>query len=383
MRRNFLKSLAATALLGTMFTVPARAADDVIKVGGIFSLSGPAAPFGIPERDVVEILAKKLNAEGGVKGRKIEMVFHDDQSNPTEAARGATRLIQQENVQAIIGSTLGTGTLALMPIAMANNVPVLAPIGTIDATSKKHAFWPWLFRSAPTEQVILEGIMERGVFTPKRKKFAVMYQEDAYGKAGMEYALKLSKEHDIDVVASVSAPLNAIDLTAAATKIRNANPEVVLLETSAPALGAAFVRAAKQVGLNAPLIGSGSLNQRPFLDAAGPAGEGVQVVSLGNWDDPSEKQNALGDILRAAGKKPSGYAELLTSTGFLVLVEALKHIEGPPTGALIRDAIENICDFKDTFIDGSICYSKDQHEGFSKDSLVTVEISQGKFKTIK
>ena len=382
MQGCLMKWAIAAIMAGVAFMMPAQA-QETIKVGGIFSLSGPAAPFGIPERDAVEILAKKINAEGGVKGRKIEVVIHDDQSDPTEAARGATRLIQQDNVQAIIGSTLGTGTLALMPIAMANKVPVLAPIGTIDATSKKHAFWPWLFRSAPTEQVILDGIMQRGVFGPKRKKFAVMYQEDAYGKAGMEYALQLSKEKDIDVVASVGAPLNAIDLTSAATKIRNENPEVVLLETSAPALGAAFVRAAKQVGLTAAIIGSGSLNQRPFLDAAGPAGEGVQVVSLGNWDDPSEKQNALGDILRAAGKKPSGYGELLSSTAFLVLVEALKHVDGPVTGDKIRDAIENICDFKGTFIDGSICYSKEQHEGFSKDSLVTVEISNGKFKSIK
>ena len=199
----------------------------------------------------------------------------------------------------------------------------------------------------------------------------------------MEYATKLSKERDIEVVASVGAPLNAIDLTAAATKIRNANPEVVLLETSAPSLGAAFVRAAKQVGLNAPIIGSGSLNQRPFIEAAGSAGEGVQVVSLGNWDDPSERQNALGDILRAAGKKPAGYGELLGSTAFLVLSEGLRRVDGELTGDKLRDAIEGICDFKDTFIDGSICYSKDQHEGFSKDSLVTVEISGGKFKSIR
>lgn len=381
MKFDWIKKLAlATALIAT--TVLPATAQDVIKVGGIFSLSGPAAPFGIPERDIVEILAKKLNGEGGINGKKVEIVVYDDQSNPTEAARGATKLIQQDKVQAIIGSTLGTGTLALMPIAMNNKVPVLAPIGTIDATSKRHPFWPWLFRSAPTEEVILDGIMERGVFGPKRKRFAVMYQEDAYGKAGMEYATKISKERGVEVVALVGAPLNAIDLTAAATKIRNANPEVVLLETSAPALGAAFVRAAKQVGLNAPIIGSGSLNQRPFIEAAGSAGEGVQVVSLGNWDDPSPKQNALGDILRAAGKKPSGYAELLGSTAFLVLTEGLRRVDGELTGEKLRSAIESICDFKDTFIDGKICYSKDQHEGFSKDSLVTVEISGGKFKSI-
>ena len=64
------------------------------------------------------------------------------------------------------------------------------------------------------------------------------------------------------------------------------------------------------------------------------------------------------------------------------LAEGLRKVDGELTGEKLRSAIESICDFKDTFIDGKICYSKDQHEGFSKDSLVTVEISGGKFKSI-
>src|SRR5690606_32160182 len=140
----------------------------------------------------------------GIDGKKIEVVFCDDQTNPTEAARCATKLIRQDGVVAIIGSTIGTGTLALMPVAMRAKVPVLAPVGTISVTDKSHDFWPWVFRIAPTDKVILSGIMERGVFTPGRKQFAVMYQEDAYGEAGMEFAKKLSQEHDIKVVAAVS-----------------------------------------------------------------------------------------------------------------------------------------------------------------------------------
>lgn len=374
---------AVAGILSLAAFAPPAAADETIKVGGIFSVTGPAAPFGVPERDTVEILATNLNAKGGIDGKKIEVVFCDDQTNPTEAARCATRLIRQDGVIAIIGSTIGTGTLALMPVAKRAEVPVLAPVGTISVTDKSHDFWPWVFRIAPTDKVILSGIMERGVFKPGRKHFAVMYQEDAYGEAGMEYAKKLSQEHDIKVVAAVSAPLNAIDLTAQATNIRNANPDVVLLQTSAPALGAAFVRAAKQVGIEAPIIGSGSLNQQPFIDAAGGAGEGVQVVSMGNWNDPSDKQKALGEVLKAAGKEPKGYGELLSSTGFMALAEAVRRIDGEVTGSKIRDALETICDFDDTYIDGKLCYSPEQHEGIFQDSLITVEIRDGAFITIK
>lgn len=380
-----MKHIVLTAMAGAMslaMLATGATAQETIKVGGIFSVTGPAAPFGVPERDIVQILADNLNSEGGIDGKKFEVIMCDDQTNPTESARCASKLIRQDGVVAIIGSTIGTGTLALMPAAQRAEVPVLAPVGTISVTDESNSFWPWVFRIAPTDKVILSGIMERGVFAPGHKRFAVMYQEDAYGEAGMDYARDLSEEHDIEVVAAVGAPLSAIDLTAAATNIRNADPDVVLLQTSAPALGAAFVRAAKQVGLEAPIIGSGSLNQKPFIDAAGTAGEGVQVVSMGNWNDPSDKQKKLGEILEAAGKEPKGYGELLASTGFMALAEAVRRIDGEITGSAIRDALETICDFDDTYIDGKLCYSKEQHEGIFEDSLITVEIRDGAFVTV-
>ncbi|MBP7065475.1 ABC transporter substrate-binding protein [Ferrovibrio sp.] len=378
---KFGKLLAGIAAFGLL--AGGAMAQNKIKIGGIYSLSGPAAPFGVPERDIVEILANKVNKEGGIKGAQIDLIFCDDQTNPTEAARCATKLIRQDGVVAILGSTIGTGTLALMPIAMANKVPVLAPVGTIPVTSKENNFWPWVFRTAPTDTLIIGAIMERGVFKPGHKRIAIMYQEDAYGEAGMKQATALSKDRNIEIVSAVAAPLNAIDLTAAATNIRNSNPDVVLLKTSAPALGAAFMRAARQVGIKAPIIGTGSLNQRPFLDAAGPAGEGIQIVSIGNWDDPSEKQKELGKVIVDGGKTPKGYAELIGSTGFLAAAEALRRVDGTPTGPKIRDALETICKFPGTYLDGDLCYSKDQHEGVFEDTLITVEIRGGKFVTIK
>ena len=381
MRTPKYAMLAAALAVGLMSG--SAVAQAKIKIGAIYSLSGPAAPFGVPERDTAEILAAKFNKEGGIKGQQIELVVCDDMTNPTEAARCATKLIRQDGVVAIVGSTTGSGTLALAPIAMANKVPVVAPVGTIPVTSKENAFWPWVFRSAPTDTIIIGAIMERGVFKPKRQKIAILYQEDAYGEAGMKQAAALSKEKNVQIVASVAAPLTAIDLTAAATNIRNANPDVVLLQTSAPALGATFVRAARQVGIKAPIIGSGSLNQRPFIDAAGPAGDGILVVSMGNWDDPSEKQKELGKIIVEAGKTPKGYVELIGSTGVLGVFEAIRRTDGPITGQKIRDQLETICNFEKTYMDGKLCYSKDQHEGVFEDTLITVEIKNGKFRTVR
>ena len=104
---------------------------------------------------------------------------------------------------------------------------------------------------------------------------------------------------------------------------------------------------------------------------------------MGNWDDPSEKQKELGKVLVDAGKTPKGYAELIGSTGVLAVFEAMRRSDAPVTGQKIRDKLETICDFDKTYMDGKLCYSKDQHEGVFEDTLITVEIKGGKFRTVR
>lgn len=381
-KRKFLESAAAFALSATIMTGAAHAADPV-KVGVLLSLSGPAAPFGIPERDIIKILIDKANAEGGINGHKLEAVYHDDQSNPTEAARGATRLIRQEKVQVILGPSTGSSTLAIASIAAQAKVPVLAPVATQSVTNASHAFFPWLFRVAPASAVTMAAMMEKVVFKPNIKKVAIMHQEDAYGKDEADLAEKMIKaKGGIEIVAIASAPLSATDLTPAATRIRNAEPDVVLLLTSAPAMGGAFARAAEQAQLKAPILGSLSINQKPFLDAAGKSAEGLMSVSLGNWFEPSDKQKALGKLLSEAGKEPAGYAEIIGSSAYVTLAEGMRRTQGEITGQKLRDAIEGICDFDGTYSDGKLCYAKDQHEGFGPDTVNIVKVQDGKWKNV-
>jgi branched-chain amino acid transport system substrate-binding protein len=369
---------ALVVFAGTAF------AADSVKVGVMLSVTGPAAPFGIPERDIIKILADKYNAEGGINGHKLDLVYHDDQSNPTEAARGATRLIRQENVQVILGPSIGSATLAAAPIAAQAKVPILSPVSTQSVTEKTHAFFPWVFRTSTASAITMQAMMEKVVFKPTVKRVAIMHQEDAYGKDEADLAQKAITQHGgIEIVAIASAPLSATDLTAAATRIRNANPDIILLLTSAPSMGGAFARAAEQANIKAPIIGSLSINQKPFVDAAGKAGEGVMSVSLGNWDDPSPKQAELGKLLAQAGKEPAGYAEVIGSTAIVALAEALRHIEGEITGQKIRDAVEKICGFMGTYADGQLCYSTEQHDAFGPETVNVVKLQDGKWVNVK
>lgn len=376
-RRAFNGSLLL-GLTGLSWGVRAQTSETV-KIGVLLSLSGPAASFGIPQRDIVKILADKFNGEGGLNGRKIELVYHDDQTNPTESARGATKLIQQDQVAAIIGPTIGSGALAMLPLAARGRVPVMAPNGTITVTAKGSGYYPWVFRTCPNDELLVATSMEKAVLRGGYKRLAVMYQEDAYGKNSAAYAERFAKEHGIEIVTTASAPATAVDLSAAATRIRGASPDSVLLWTSTAGMGAAFVRASRQVGLTVPIVGSGALVQRSFVEAAGPAADGVIILAFANWDDPTPKLRALDALMRSQGKTPSGFGELLTATGMMALASAIKSVKGPVTGPALRDALEGLDGLDNPYVDGRFGYTADSHEGFGADALRPVVIKGGKF----
>lgn len=360
----------------------AHAADkDPIRIGLLLSLSGPAAPFGIPERDAIQILTKRINEQGGVNGRLLELAVYDDETNPTQAARGARQLIRQEEVVAIIGSTIGSGTLAAAPIAMQAKVPMVAPNGTVTVTSKEKRFYPWVFRSLQSDVVQTIVLLDHATANNKNK-VGLFYQEDAYGQTMYEYLKRIAVERGVELVAVASAPLTATDMTPQAMKLRNAEPEVVLLQASAPSTGAAFVRAATQVGLSAPIWAQAGLAQQAFIDASGSAGEGVRMVPMFNWHDPSPRLEKFAQILRENGHEPKGFGEIIGSNALLAVVEAAKTIDGEINGQSMRDALENLCPLQ-TYQVGSACYSADNHDGWGTDGMEPVEIRGGKFINIK
>lgn len=377
------KLLAATLLAALPFAASSATAQNAkpLKIGLLFSLSGPAASFGIPERDAVELIVSDLNAKGGINGRKIELAIYDDTTNPTEAARGATKLIREDGVVAIIGASTGSGTLAAAPIAAREKVPMLAPNATISVTARDSQSYPYVFRTMSNDLVNTKQLYD-AVIASGAKKVAIFYQEDAYGKDSAVYVKKLADERGTPITDMASAPLKAIEVAAQAVKLRGSSPDAVIMQVTAPALGAAFVRAAKQVGLDVPIWGSMGLGQKSFVESSGTPGNGVRLVVFGNWDDPSPRQAKLADVMKKGGKTPQGFAELIATNGLLAIVEAARKINGDITGPALRDELEKLCKVT-TYSDGELCYSKDDHDGWSKDALTTVEIRDGAFKRVR
>jgi branched-chain amino acid transport system substrate-binding protein len=382
--KSGLSGVVSTLVLAASLVLPAGSVSWAqtkapIKIGLIASMSGPLASVGVAQRDAVTAVAEDINSKGGIAGHPIQLVVFDDTTNPTEAARGATQLIQQDKVVAIVGPTTGSAALALAPVAARYKVPVSSMVASVPVISKKNSFYAWVFRGQPDDTVTTASMLKQ-LAASGAKKIGVYYQEDAYGKFTADYVSEVASKFGLEVVDKVNSTLTATDLTAQATKLRNAGAEAIIVQVSPPALAASFARAAKQVGLKAPLWGGIGFGQRAFAEALGKDGDGIRAMLLGNWDDPAPDLKKLAALLAAKGKTPAGFPEISSTNSLLHIVKALQ-TDPSATEEKLRAAMESVCDLK-TFAGGSACFSADDHNGWTEKSLVPAEIQSGKYRTL-
>src|SRR5690349_16490502 len=251
-RRTALALGFAASIAMQAVPVMAQPKGEPLRIAVLIALSGPAAAYGADERAAVEAVVERVNAEGGINGRPIELIVRDTKTNPTEAARLANQVIADDKVIAIIGATTGSETLAFADAAMRAQVPVFPMVGTPSVTDPEKPYSKWIYRMSVPLTTDLPASFNRLVKDGK-KKMAVFSEEDAYGQQGSAMAVELAKKAGIEVVENISAPKTATDLTTQATKIRNAKPDAVLLVTASTGSGGAFLRKLQQVGLNVPV----------------------------------------------------------------------------------------------------------------------------------
>ncbi len=374
-RRAALATVAGLSALGTLTLSFAQDAGP-IRIGVLIALSGPAAAYGAEERRAVEAVVNQANAQGGIKGRKIELVVRDTKTNPTEAARLASQVIADDKVIAIIGTTTGSETLAFADAAMRAQVPVFPMVGTPSVTDPEKPYSKWVFRMSVPLTTDLPASFNRMVKDGK-KRMAVFSEEDAYGQQGSAMAVELAKKAGIEVVENISAPKTATDLTTQATKIRNANPDAVLLVTASTGSGGAFLRKLQQVGLNVPVYGMAGIVQKQIMTSGGTAAEMLIAPALVNPDEPGPLKDLF--VLMKGNGGVDGFGAVLGANAAAAVVEALK--SGATTGAQLRDAMEKIGTIKG-YAAGAIKYTASDHDSWGPETLFFVTVRDGKFKNL-
>ena len=323
--------------------VPSWAANGVtpttILLGQSAALSGPSSHLGTEMRDGALAYFDYVNSKGGVNGRKIILKSLDDGYEPDRAAANTKQLIEGDDVFALFGY-VGTPTAnASLPLVAKENLPFFAPL--TGAQSLRAPFQPNIFNIragyVPEMEKIVENLEGMGV-----KKIAVFYQDDAYGKAGLEAVERALKKRNLTVMGTVSIERNNINVASAVTKIRAMAPPAVIIVTPY-ATSAAFIHAMRKDAVALPYFWNISfVGSQSLANALGKEAPGVMIsqVMPSPWND---KLALIKEYKKLYLTKPGRNQGFVSLEGFIaakVFVQGLEGAGANLTRASFTKAIE-------------------------------------------
>jgi branched-chain amino acid transport system substrate-binding protein len=355
-------------------------AGEPVKIGAIFSVTGPNAPLGEPEKNAAEMLVEEANAKGGVLGRPLAITIKDDKTDPNEAVLAAKDLINNEKVCAIIGPSGTPTTMAIKAICEENKIPLVSCAAGQKITNPVS---PYVFAVPQTDTLAVKKILDY-LKAQNIKKVATIYVTDPFGESGQEQLKTLLPPAGVEIVGSETYGKDDTDMTPQITKIRDLKPQAIICWGTNP--GPAHVaRAVKKLSLGIPLIQSHGVANAKFLELAGDAAEGVMLPAgrLLVWESipDSNKQKpvlkAFAEAYKAKyGTPPNTFAGHAYDA-FGILVAAIQ-AAGSTDRTAIRDAVEKTKDFVGTA--GIFNYSDKDHNGLTKDAFVWIKVEGGKWK---
>jgi branched-chain amino acid transport system substrate-binding protein len=361
-----------------------------IKIGAFFALSGPAASIGTPTKLVAEMVVDKINKAGGINGRPLELVIGDTESDPAKAASIAKKFIHQDKVAAIIGPTrTGTG-MNVKKIVEEAGVPIFMTVGgdPVIMGGEKFGSFKFIFKSPQRSSIAVKRLFSY-LKDNKMKTIGLLSATDSFGKDGARWIEKLAPDYGLEVVAKESFGDKDTDMTAQLTKIKNAKPQAIICWTIGPA-GAIVSKNVAQLGIKIPLFQCHGLPDPKYIELAGKASEGnrmpatkLMVVEELSDDDPQKK--VIQEFVKLY--KEMGYDQkfpINTHSGYawdaiMIVADGLKKAGTDPQK--LRDAIEQTKGY--VGVSGIYNITPEDHNGLQEDSMVIVEVKDGKFKQAK
>jgi branched-chain amino acid transport system substrate-binding protein len=262
--------IAAGAAFAAGLALPA-AAQEKIKLINVVELSGAGATAGTNWKNGIDLAVADVNAKGGILGRQIEIVHYDTQTNPGNTRAAVQRAID-EGTYAVLGPVFSGPIGASMQIAQRAEI---AQIVGGEAAGLTRQGNPYIFRTSLSQAAAMPKIASYLKDIIKASKIAVVWVNNDFGKGGRDAILPELKARGIEAPVDLSTEQGQADFTADAIKIKNANVDAVFVYLNEEE-SARFLRAAKQQGVDKPMIGETTLLGAKVIELAGDAANGVR-----------------------------------------------------------------------------------------------------------
>ncbi len=383
---TFARTLCARGLLAgaaALLAAPGAWAQEPVRVGAFLSVTGPAAFLGDPELKTLELYVERINAAGGVLGRKLQLVSYDDAGDAEKARTFAKRLIEQDKVDLIVGgSTTGT-TMAVVPMVEQAGVPFVSLAGAVGIVEPAKK---WVFKTPHTDRMACEKIFV-DLQSRKIAKVALISGSGGFDKSMRAECLKVAPKYGIEFVADETYGATDTDMTVQLTKIKGSGAQAVL--NAGFGQGPAIVtRNYRQVGLTLPLYQSHGVASKEYIKLSGAAADGVRLPAAALLvaeqlpAEDAQKPVVVGYVKAFEDKYKSDVSTFggHAYDGLMLGVNAIK-AAGSTDKAKVRDALEATKGYVGT--GGVVNMSASDHMGLDLSAFRMLEVRNGEWTLVK
>lgn len=369
------KVLAIVLVVAMMFgmTACSGSGSDTIKIGVIAPLTGDVAVYGNAVNDAVKLYTDKVNADGGIDGKQIELVVYDDKGDATEAVNAYNKLVSSDQVLAIIGDVTSTPTIAVAQASVADNIPIITGTAThLDVTS----FGSNMFRACFIDDLQARTMANLAVAQGVTKAAVIYNASDSYSTGLRDSFKTYCDSLGVEIVADEAYAKGDVDFNAQLTNLAAANPEVIFI----PEYYNTFYLIASQaraMGITATFYGVDGTDGVLEIDGADTSVfDGMYFSNHYTTDDSSELvQSFISDYNEVYGQTPNALAALGYDAAMIMYDAISRAGVSEPSAENWQAIIDALYQTDMQCVTGHITY--DQGNGTPNKSTKVITIEDG------
>lgn len=252
---------------------------ETVTIGAVFGISGPIGVYGGPQQNSVQLAVDEINASGYLGESMLEVIFEDSTGSAEGAINAMTKLVEEDEVTAVLGPTLSTEAFAADPIANENGVPVMGVSNTASGITDMGEF---VFRNSLPESSVIPGTIGQATELLGLARVGVLYgDDDDFTLSGYEVFIEALEANEVEILGEETFARDDVDFSAQLTNLIGDEPDALVVSALAAEAGL-IITQARELGFEGPIIGGNGLNSPAIIEQAGEAAEGVIVGAAWN-----------------------------------------------------------------------------------------------------
>ena len=327
------------ALCAALLLSSAALAEDTVKIGLLVPLTGPAAADGASALASVQIALDQVNADGGVLGKQVELIYYDDRADTKDAVALAHKLIEQDKIVAFVAGSYSLPTRSVAPIFQEEEIPLVAAYAIHPDVTRAGDY---CFRNG------FLGFVEgkaAGYASHKllgAKRVALLTSDNDFGTT-LVTGFKMYKDKyapEMEIVSEQTYPMSETDYKPYLSKIKEINPDVIFASGYYFQTGP-MLRQARELGIESKIIGEEGADSPKLVEIAGEVAEGFHIVTNFDRDDPRAVVQFYLREYRARHNIEPDMVGASAYDAFMIIINAMR-ASGTTDSKAVRDAIASM-----------------------------------------